>query len=44
MLLGNAGSFFQNPIVDADIHQYLKEQFHDLVSYPAPSALGRAAI
>ena len=39
-LLGNAGSFFHNPIVDATKHAQLKEQFHDLVSYPAPDLLG----
>jgi UDP-N-acetylmuramate dehydrogenase len=40
VLLGNAGSFFQNPVVDAHTHQSLKEQFSDLVSYPAPDTLG----
>lgn len=31
--LGNAGSFFKNPIVDAQKHNALKNSFPDLVSY-----------
>lgn len=31
--LGNAGSFFKNPIVDAQEHNSLKNSFPDLVSY-----------
>ena len=31
--LGNAGSFFKNPIIDAAKHSSLKESFPDLVSY-----------
>lgn len=37
-VLGNAGSFFKNPIVTADKHQSLKQQFPALVSYPQPDA------
>jgi UDP-N-acetylmuramate dehydrogenase len=33
--LGNAGSFFHNPIVDDATHTQLKNKFPDLVSYPA---------
>ncbi len=33
--IGNSGSFFKNPIVDADKHRTLKADFPDLVSYPA---------
>ena len=33
-VIGNAGSFFQNPIVDEEQHQRLIEQFPNIVSYP----------
>jgi UDP-N-acetylmuramate dehydrogenase len=33
-VIGNAGSFFQNPIVDQEQHQRLIEQFPNIVSYP----------
>lgn len=33
-VIGNAGSFFQNPIVDPEQHQRLMEQFPNIVSYP----------
>jgi UDP-N-acetylmuramate dehydrogenase len=33
-VIGNAGSFFQNPIVDQEEHQRLIEQFPNIVSYP----------
>ena len=39
-LLGNAGSFFHNPIVNLAKHTQLKEQFTNLISYPAPDLLG----
>jgi UDP-N-acetylmuramate dehydrogenase len=39
-LLGNAGSFFHNPIVDLATYTQLKEKFTGLVSYPAPELLG----
>ncbi len=39
-LLGNAGSFFHNPIVNLAKHAQLKEQFTNLISYPAPDLLG----
>jgi len=32
--LGNAGSFFKNPIVDADTAARLRQQYPDLVAYP----------
>jgi UDP-N-acetylmuramate dehydrogenase len=32
--IGNAGSFFQNPIVDKNQYELLIKQFPDLVSYP----------
>jgi UDP-N-acetylmuramate dehydrogenase len=33
-VIGNAGSFFQNPIVNNDQYDLLIKQFPDLVSYP----------
>lgn len=33
-LIGNAGSFFENPVVTAEQHEQLKLQFPELVSYP----------
>ena len=36
-VIGNAGSFFHNPIVDDAKHNELKTKFPGLVSYPAPS-------
>ena len=33
-VVGSVGSFFQNPIVDTDIFQKLKETYHDMPSYP----------
>ena len=35
-VLGNAGSFFKNPVVPAHRYQELKEKFVDLVAYPQP--------
>ncbi|NGM87257.1 UDP-N-acetylmuramate dehydrogenase [Parapusillimonas sp. SGNA-6] len=32
--LGNAGSFFKNPVVDASTYRRLKEAFPQLVAYP----------
>ena len=34
-ILGNAGSFFKNPEISADLYATLKEQFSDLLGYPA---------
>jgi UDP-N-acetylmuramate dehydrogenase len=39
-LLGNAGSFFHNPIVGLATYTQLKEKFTGLVSYPVPELLG----
>lgn len=33
-VLGNAGSFFKNPEVEATVYAALKEKFNDLVAYP----------
>ena len=35
-VLGNGGSFFKNPVVDALKYQQLKQQFPDLIAYPQP--------
>jgi UDP-N-acetylmuramate dehydrogenase len=40
--IGNAGSFFKNPVVSNDVFLKLKTKFPDLVSYPSPSLEGRA--
>lgn len=36
-VLGNAGSFFKNPIVSASIYHSLKDQYPGLVAYPDQS-------
>lgn len=33
--LGNAGSFFKNPVVDQSLFESLKKSYPDIVSYPA---------
>jgi UDP-N-acetylmuramate dehydrogenase len=40
-VLGNAGSFFQNPIVSEPKHSELKEKFPHLISYPTPAIEGQ---
>ncbi|AKQ54351.1 UDP-N-acetylenolpyruvoylglucosamine reductase [Bordetella hinzii] len=35
-VIGNAGSFFKNPLVDAATHEHLQARFPGLVSYPQP--------
>ena len=40
-VIGNAGSFFHNPIVDAEKHNELKAKFPGLVSYPAGTVEGQ---
>ena len=41
--IGNAGSFFKNPEVQFDVYQKLKENFPDLVAYPAKDKMKLAA-
>ncbi|RDX35262.1 UDP-N-acetylmuramate dehydrogenase [Kangiella sp. HD9-110m-PIT-SAG06] len=38
MALGNAGSFFKNPVVNNDDYQALKESYPELVGYPIGSS------
>lgn len=35
-VLGNAGSFFKNPLVPAELLEQLREQYADIVAYPQP--------
>lgn len=42
-VLGNAGSFFKNPVVDASVWQRLKGGFPDLVGYPQPDGTFKLA-
>ncbi|WP_342245745.1 UDP-N-acetylmuramate dehydrogenase [Pseudomonas sp. OTU5201] len=32
--LGNAGSFFKNPLISAELAQHLRDEYPDLVAYP----------
>ena len=41
--IGNAGSFFKNPVVNAEKHAQLKKDFPELVSYPSGSDFKLAA-
>ncbi|WCE29586.1 UDP-N-acetylmuramate dehydrogenase [Vibrio sp. SCSIO 43137] len=42
-VLGNAGSFFKNPVVSAEKHAELKQQFPDIVAFPAGDGMKLAA-
>jgi len=35
--MGNAGSFFMNPVVERDVFENLKAQYPDIPSYPQPN-------
>ena len=35
-VLGNAGSFFKNPVVSSEVFEQLKSRHKDLVAHPAP--------
>ena len=39
-VIGNAGSFFHNPVVNLTTFNHLKETFPNLISYPASDVLG----
>ncbi|RTZ14675.1 UDP-N-acetylmuramate dehydrogenase [Vibrio aquaticus] len=40
---GNAGSFFKNPVISKDHFEQLKNQFSDIVAYPADNGMKVAA-
>jgi len=42
-VLGNAGSFFKNPVISADQYRSLKEKFTDLVAYPQTNSTFKLA-
>ncbi|MFD0939751.1 UDP-N-acetylmuramate dehydrogenase [Pedobacter boryungensis] len=35
--IGNAGSFFKNPVIEKEVFDELVEKFPDVVNYPAPN-------
>lgn len=41
--IGNAGSFFKNPVIDAARHEILKMKFPELISYPSGEEFKLAA-
>lgn len=41
--LGNAGSFFKNPVVDSGVAAALKERFPEMPSYPQPDGSAKLA-
>lgn len=41
--IGNAGSFFKNPVISVEHYQTLKQQFPNIVAYPAGDAMKVAA-
>ncbi len=42
-IIGNAGSFFKNPVVTAEKHAQLKKDFPEIVSYPSGNDFKLAA-
>lgn len=42
-ITGNAGSFFKNPVISKDHFEQLKNQFPDIVAYPADNGMKVAA-
>ena len=42
-MLGNAGSFFKNPIVDGAVADALAAKYPDMPSYPAPEGKRKLA-
>ncbi|GEM77660.1 UDP-N-acetylenolpyruvoylglucosamine reductase [Vibrio sagamiensis NBRC 104589] len=41
--VGNAGSFFKNPVIDKDHYDQLKTQYADIVAYPSDAGMKVAA-
>ena len=35
--IGNAGSFFKNPVIDNELFEQVRSKFPEIVSYPAPN-------
>lgn len=35
-LIGNAGSFFKNPVVNREVLESIMDQYHEVPNYPAP--------
>ncbi len=42
-VLGNAGSFFKNPVVDTSIYEAVAKQYPDAPHYPAPDGMVKMA-
>lgn len=42
-VIGNAGSFFKNPVVDLEVFETLKSRFPDIVGYPQDDKMKLAA-
>lgn len=41
-MIGNAGSFFKNPVIDRPVYEQLRKKFPDVVNFPMPD--GRVKI
>ncbi len=41
--IGNAGSFFKNPVISKDLFDSLKSKYEDMPGYPAPNGVKVAA-
>jgi UDP-N-acetylmuramate dehydrogenase len=41
--IGNAGSFFKNPVVSHELHEKIKKEFPNVVAYPSGSEVKLAA-
>ena len=41
--IGNAGSFFKNPVIDNELFEQVRSKFPEIVSYPAPNRLVKLA-
>jgi UDP-N-acetylmuramate dehydrogenase len=41
--IGNAGSFFKNPVVSYELHEKIKKEFPNVIAYPSGSEIKLAA-